>query len=445
LSRVSPLPRPLVLAIVVAGAACLAASRPGAAQGPGHWPAWRGPLGTGEAPGTNPPTTWSETQNVRWKVKLPGRGSSTPIIWGDRIFLQTAMPAVDAPAPAEVQGGFGARERPSTPHRFMVLCLDRKTGKTLWQKTAKEVIPNEGHHRDHGFASYSPVTDGKVVIVSFGSQGVYCFDLDGNLKWSKDLGRMRTRNGFGEGSSPALHGNTVVITWDHEGEDFIIALDRESGRELWRQVRDEPTTWATPLIVKHGDGMQVITPGTTRVRSYDLATGKVLWEHAGLTQNVIPSPVAAGGMVYLMSGFRGASLVAVKLGAQGDLTDTPSVVWRHARNTPYVPSPLLAGERLYFFSGNIGILSSFHAPTGKPLIEAQRLEALVGVYASPVAAAGRVYLVGRNGATVVLKDGDALEVLATNKLDERIDASPAVVGGELFLRGQEHLYCIAEK
>jgi outer membrane protein assembly factor BamB len=325
---------------------------------------------------------------------------------------------------------------------MLLLCMDRQTGKTLWERVATEQTPHEGHHQDHGYASHSPVTDGEVVLAYFGSRGLYCYSLSGELRWKKDLGRMQTRNGFGEGSSPALAGRTVVINWDHEGADFIVALDRDSGRELWRQPREEPTTWGTPLVVRHGDGHQVVTNGTQRVRSYDLATGKLLWEHAGLTPNSIPSPVERGGVVYLTAGFRGNALHAVRLGRTGDLTGTDAVLWSHGRNTPYVPSPLLSGHRLYFFSGNQAILTCFDVRTGKPLIDAERIAGLSGVYASPVAAAGRVYLVGRNGVTAVIKDADQLEIVATNRLDDPIDASPAAVGAHLYLRGREHLYCI---
>jgi outer membrane protein assembly factor BamB len=435
-----------------------------------HWPQWRGPEGTGVAPHGNPPTRWSETENVRWKVKIPGNGASTPIIWNDRVFIQTAIevetpasserpndavspaksgaaPPAPAPPPGEQpQGrrGGGFRSSPPTqPYQFVLLCLDRQSGKTLWKSVAREELPHEGHHKDHGYSSSSPVTDGEHVYAYFGSRGLYCFDLEGNLKWEKDLGKMQTRNAFGEGSSPALHKNTLVVTWDHEGDDFIVALDKRSGKELWRQARDEPTTWATPLIVELDGKAQVVTAATNRVRSYDLATGEVVWEADGLTTNAIPSPVTSKGIVYVMSGFRGAELMAIRLGSTGDVTGTDAVVWKHDKNTPYVPSPLLYGDRLYFFSGNTGILSCFNVQTGKPLMETQRIGALPGVYASPVGAAGKVYLLGREGSAVVIRDSDAFEVLAINQLEERFDASPAVAGNELFLRGHQFLYCIA--
>ena len=466
----------LTLVLLVAITTAARAAEPAGTQ---NWPQWRGPLGTGVAPSANPPTKWSESENVKWKVKLPGKGSSTPIIWGNQIFIQTAMPAGAAQAaraesgaanhavtPVLLQdqqpqrggqrgqrgpggggrGGFGGGAPPTDKYQFVLLCLDRQTGKTLWSKVAREEVPHEGHHRDHGFASFSPVTDGTLVFAHFGSRGLHCYDLQGNLKWQKDFGRMQTRNSFGEGSSPALHGDTVVVNWDHEGADFIVALDKTTGKELWRTPRDEATTWSTPLILEHDGKAQVIVNATRKVRSYDLKTGKQIWEVGGMTGNAIPTPVAADGMVYLTSGFRGAALLAIKLGREGDLTGTDAIAWNYSKGTPYVPTPLLYDNRLYLFSGNTGVMSCFDAASGKLLIDSQRVEDLErGVYASPVGAGGNVYLVGRDGATVVIKNADKYEVVSTNQLDDAIDASPAVVGNELYLRGAQHLYCIAGK
>jgi outer membrane protein assembly factor BamB len=454
---------------------CLMAARLAPAQ---DWPQWRGPNGSGAAsPDANPPTKWGETENVRWKVEIPGSGRSSPIVSGKYVFVETAIPvAKNAPAAAAPddgaarpavrlvqqerpqrgpgerapggRGGFGRGGPPPTEaYQFALLCLDRATGKTLWQKIAKQEVPHEGlGNRDSTYAPASPVADGKSVYAYFGSRGLHCYDYEGNLKWSKDLGRMQTKNSFGEGSSPALHGDTLVINWDHEGADFVVALDKNTGKELWRTPRDEQTSWATPIVVDHDGTAQVVTAASNKVRSYDLKTGKQIWEVGPLTANAIPSPVAGDGMVFATSGFRGAALFAIKPGGTGDLQGTPFVAWTHNKGTPYVPSPLLYEGRLYFFSGNNNVLTCLDAKTGKPVIDSQRVEDLQGnVYASPVGAGGKVYLVARGGATVVLKAADKLEVLATNQLDEQFDASPAVAGDELFLRGQRHLYCIAEK
>jgi outer membrane protein assembly factor BamB len=237
----------------------------------------------------------------------------------------------------------------------------------------------------------------------------------------------------------------VIVNWDHEGPGFIAAFDKETGNELWRTPRDEETSWSTPLVIEHGGKPQVVVAATHKVRSYDLADGKLLWECAGLTTNAIPSPVAGNGLVYATTGFRGSVMLAIRPEGSGDVTGTDYIAWTLKKGTPYVPSPLLYDDRLYFFASNNAILSCIDAKSGKPLYDSQRLEDMQGVYASPVGAAGRVYLVGRNGTTTVIKYGDKFEPLATNHLDDRFDASPALAGKELFLRGRESLYCIEEK
>ena len=406
---------------------------------------WRGPLGTGVAPDADPPLEWSEKKNVKWKVEIPGRGSSSPVIWGDRIFLLTAIPAGLAPDEQhKPRGGVN----PRIAHEFKVLAINRADGKVVWERVAKQETPHEASHQDNGtWASASAVTDGQHVIASFESRGIFCYDMNGTLVWQKDLGDKQMRNEFGEGSTPALHGNTLIVVWDHfvPGESFVVALDKRTGEERWRVKRDEIDTWATPAIVEEGGRTHVIVPGMNRLRSYDLATGAVLWETAGLTMNPIPSPVAGEGMVFATSGFRGNSLKAIRLaGAKGDITSTPNVVWTLDRDTPYVPSPLLYNGVLYILKTNNGLLSAFDAQSGKPHYQVQRLEKAPNVFASPVGAAGRVYIPGRDGTTVVLKHGPSFEILAENPLDDGFDASPAVVDRELYLRGYRFLYRISQ-
>jgi outer membrane protein assembly factor BamB len=306
-------------------------------------------------------------------------------------------------------------------------------------------VPHETTHGDASWASASPVTDGRHLIASFGSAGIFCYDLAGNLQWQVDLGDMRTRNGFGEGSSPAIHGDTVVVNWDHEGPSFIVALDKNSGEVKWRVERDEPTSWSTPVFAEVNGGTQVIVSATNKIRAYDLATGEVLWTCGGMTLNTIPSPIVDGQTVYASSGFRGNALLAIDLGAaKGDITDGKAVRWRFDRDTPYVPSMLLYGERLYFIKHNKGILSCFNTRSGEAVYGPERLDDLKGVYASPVGAGGHVYIVGRAGNTVVLRDGNSFDVVAVNQLDDRFDASPAIVGDTLYLRGHKHLYSIGK-
>jgi outer membrane protein assembly factor BamB len=421
--------------VAIAGAALLM-SRATAAAAPGDnfWPQWRGPASNGVSTTAQPPTEWSETKNVRWKIDIPGRGAGTPIAWGDRVYLSTAVPADPAAGPTGV-------------HKFVVMAINRKDGKVAWQHTAREEAPHERAHQEFGtMASPSLATDGQSLIASFESRGIFAYDMNGKLLWQQDLGDKRMRNQFGEGTSPALYKDRIFVVWDHQGESFIAALDRQSGKELWKVARQEIDSWATPLVVEAPGGAQVITGAMNKVRSYDAATGRLVWETGGLTMNPIPSPVTGDGLVILMSGFRGNSLKAIRYAdAKGDITGTPAVVWTLDRDTPYVPSPLLYDGTLYFLKGNTAILSAYDAKTGKPHYQASRIEGLTAqVFASPVGAAGRVYVVGQDGTAVVLKHGPALEVIATNKLDDKFDASPALVDTELYLRGYKKLYCISQ-
>jgi len=532
-----------------------------------NWPTWRGPAANGVAPGGNPPTEFSESKNVQWKTKVPGSGSSTPVIWGDQVFVITAEKTGkkvaaaaggesrergqgaerrqrpdgerpegrgrgeqgsrggDRPRPdgdrgsrggerprpdgersqrggqsgsgggsfnreefikrfdkngdgelndaerdamrdelrqqfgggrggersprsgrsSRGRGGFGGGSKPTEEYRYVLMSLDRNTGKENWRRVAATQVPHEGHHRDHGYASGSPVTDGEHIIVSFGSRGLYCYDMKGKLQWKKDFGDMRMRNSFGEGTSPALHGDTVVLLWDHEGDSALYALDKKTGKLKWKTDRNEASGWCTPVVTIHDGVTQVIVNGTRAVRSYQLSDGKLLWQCSGQTSNAIPSVVVDENFAYAMSGFRGAHLAAIKLGGSGDLTDSKSVSWTANRGTPYTPSPLLSNGRIWYLSGNNGVLSVRDTKSGKLLVEGERLDGVSGVYASPVSAGGRVYIAGRNGTVSVLKDSAKLEVLATNELDEKFDCSPAVVGNQIFLRGKENLYCIASK
>ena len=413
-----------------------------------NWHHWRGPYATGTAIDANPPTTWSETENVRWKVAIPGIGHAAPIIWEDKIFIQTAIEVKPEENKSEedespFSGFFGGNKGPM--YKFDLLAVNRNDGSILWQKTLRETQPHEGTHGDATYASNSPVTDGEHVYAYFGSRGLYCVDMMGNVKWEKDIGVMYKSNTFGEGSSPVLYDNTIVIQQDHERDSFITALDKRTGDVLWKVDRDERTTWSSPIVVEHNGKAHVVTTGTNRIRSYDLATGEILWEGNGLTRNSIPSPVAAGEFVYLMSGFRGNAFRGIHLGeATGDITDSNAIVWEYNRDTPYVPSPLLYKGIIYFLKSNSGILTAFNVETGVAYYGPQRLQGVSGVYASIVGASDRVYIAGRGGTVNVIQHGPEFKVLAENKLDDSFNASPAIVGSELYLRGGQHLYCIAE-
>ncbi len=409
-----------------------------------YWGQWRGPAMTGVSRTATPPVEWSETKNVKWKVEIPGRGSASPVVWGDRLYLLTAVPVgITGPAQHEPRGALPQRG----VHQYKVLAIDRKTGKTVWERVAQEQEPHEASHQDNGtWASSSAITDGTHVFAYFESRGLYAYDMNGTLIWQADFGDKKMRNQFGEGSTPVLAGNTLVVVWDHlDQPSYVIALDKNTGKQLWRVDHPEMDTWATPLVVSHEGRQQVIVNAMNRVRSYDLATGKLVWEGPGTTMNVIPSPVFGHGMVYIMSGFRGNNLKAIKLAeAKGDISTTGAIAWQLDRDTPYVPSPLLYDNILYFLKTNNGLLSAYDAVTGKPHYMVQRLPKAQEVFASPVGADGRVYISGRDGVTLVLKHGPAYQLLAENILDESFDASPALVDREIFLRGSRYLYCISE-
>ena len=412
-----------------------------------HWPQWRGPFFNGVARGSAP-TEWNETKNIKWKMPIAGRGFSTPVVWGNRIFLTTAVPTgkVEKSAGASQNsvggGGFGSGEE----QKLIVICLDRKTGKTLWERVAKTAVPHEGFHRQYGsFASNSPATDGKFVYASFGSRGVYCYDLDGKLIWEKDLGvKMQMRLQFGEGSAPLLAGDQLILNYDHDAGSFIVALDKRTGKELWRTKREEVSAWSMPLMIEHKGRKQIVVSGSGKVRAYAPEDGKVIWECAGLGVNVIPAPVAQGDLVYAMSGFRDPKLMAIRLGKEGDLTNSDAVVWSQTRGMSYTPSPVLHDNKIYTLTDN-GMLSCFDAMTGKPFYQQQRLPQTENFKASPIAADGKLYLASESGATYVIKMGEKFEVLATNMLaDQFFVSSPIVVEGELFLRSKDQLFCISE-
>jgi outer membrane protein assembly factor BamB len=417
-----------------------------------YWPNWRGPLLNGVSPHGDPPVEFGEDRNVRFKVEVPGRGLSSPVVWGDRVFVMSAE-SVDPEAYEQAQRDAAAkRENNQWPpdvspvkQRFLVMAYARKDGKLLWKREATTHVPHEAHYVDSGWSAASPVTDGKRVIVHFGSNGTFAYDMDGKPLWQIDLGDQKTRNAFGEGSSPALHGDTLVINWDHEGDSFIVALNVKDGKERWRVERpDEVTSWATPLIVEHGGRAQVVVPATGRSRGYDLKTGREIWSLSGMTVNTIPTPVHRDGVVYLASGYRGTILQAVSLAqAQGQLEESEAVVWTHERDTPYVPSLLLYDDTVYFLKHFKNILSVLDATTGEPRRDLMRLESLGNVWASPVGAAGRIYLFDRDGKALVLKHGPELEVLAESELDGVIDATPAIAGDEMYVRTRTHLYCLA--
>lgn len=410
-----------------------------------NWHHWRGPYVNGSAaPSAKPPLEWSESENLRWKTPIAGKGSSTPVITGDNIFVLSSVDT-GKPGKSDVPDDPShdvRTEPPKTIHQFIIHCLEKETGKPRWQKVVKEAVPHEGHHDTHSYAGGSPATDGKHVWFSFGSQGTYCFDLDGNEIWSRDLGILRTRLGWGEAVTPVLDGNRLFLNWDQETNSKLICLDAKTGKTLYEVPRDEKTTWNTPLVTHAAGRSQVIVNGANRIRSYDTQNGKLLWECGGMTTNPIPSPVADDKFAYVMSGFKGSGGVAVPLDATGDVTGTNKVLWAINRGTPYVPSPVLTEGRLVYTQQNNALLTILDAKTGSPLVDRERLPKARSYYASPIAADGRIYFVDRNGTATVIANSPSFEVLATNTLNDTFDASPIALGNRLYLRGEKHLYCL---
>jgi outer membrane protein assembly factor BamB len=399
-----------------------------------HWAYWRGPSASGMAVG-DAPLRWSDTEGIRWKVAVPGTGYSSPVLWGDRVFLTTAVPTADV-------GATGARGR-LVEHRFVVLCYDRKTGKLLWERVARVETPHESHHATYGsFASNSPITDGTHVYAFFGSRGLYAYTMDGRLVWQKDVGRLTMYMTFGEGAWTWLEGDALLVVVDHEGDSFLAALDKHTGRERWRVPRQGNTNWSGPFVTTVNGRKQVIVSATREVVGYDLETGKRIWWARGLGQNTIPQPVAAGGLVFAMSGFRNPNLMAIRLGREGDLTDTDAVVWQNQRGNSYTASPVLHDGILYVLTDS-GMLSAFDAQTGKPHYQQQRLPKPYQFKASPVGANGKLYLASETGDVIVIRMGPAFEVLATNTLDgQTFIATPAIADGEIYLRGKDTLFAI---
>lgn len=413
-----------------------------------QWPAWRGPMATGEAPRAQPPTTWSESDHVRWKTPLPGKGHGSPIVWGNQVYVTTAIPAGAELAPRMTRSPGSHDNIPVTRRQqYTALAIDRDSGQILWQRTLREALPHDGGgHYTGSLASASPVTDGHRLYVSFGSEGIYALEKDGTLAWERDLGEMYPVHGHGEGSSPALWKELLFVNWDHEQDSFLVALDTKTGEERWRVARDEITSWGSPIVIEHHGQPQLIVNGTRRIRAYNPSTGDLLWECGGLSTNVVASPVAGDGFLFAGSSYDTKAFLAIRLdGARGDLTGTDHIVWSRNRATPYVPSPLLAGGTLFFLHHYQGVLIGVDPRTGVDRPGAFRLPGISDVYASPVSADGKLFVTDRDGTTVVYQLGDRPKFLAENRLDDQFSASAALSGRQFFLRGERWLFCLEER
>ena len=415
------------------------------------WHQWRGPENNGVSRTAKPPLEWSESSNLRWKAEIQGNGTGTPIVWGDKVFVTTAINTGEVdpslPKPEDQPERVFGIKHPNTTYEMIVLCYDRNSGELLWRDVATRKVPHEGHHKDASFASASPFCDGARFYCWFGSAGLFAYSLDGKKLWERDLGPAKVGASLGEGSSPVVHEGKLILVRDHSGQSTIECLDAKTGNTLWKRDRDEGNAWATPAIVEHKGVTQVITTATNAVRSYNLENGEVIWSATGLTNNSTPCPIvdidAEGGpVVYCMTGYQGHALLAIPISGTGDVTD--QIRWKADRGTPYVPSPILYEGQLYFTQSNQGILTSLEAKDGREIIGRTRVPDLGDIYASPVGAAGRIYFVGRKGTTVVIELGHEFKVLATNQLDDNFHASPALAGKQLFLRGMRYLYCLED-
>ena len=416
----------------------------------GNWPQWRGPDGSGISNEKNLPSEWSPTKNIKWKTPIDGRAHSSPIVWGNKVFLTTAVEGPEVPGANAVKhvvegdkeflhpDSVGANRK----HTFKVICLDRDSGKILWQSTAWEGTPYDNRHRKSSYAASTPATDGKLVYAYFGTEGLYAYDFKGNLAWKAQLGNIATV-GMGTGTSPILFDNVVIVQCDEDNgvASFIVALDKKTGKEVWKTPRKVQVSWSTPLLVRTAKRAELIASGTESVIAYDPATGKELWQHKGVESNAIPSPVANNEMVYLVAGFPAKIAMAIRLGQTGDLTGTPNVPWKYSKGTAYVPSPILYGEYLYLTTDR-GILTCIDARTGEVKYEGGRIPIPATFTASPVAFEGKILMTSEDGDTFIVKSGPKHEILGTNSIGEPVYASPAIADGRIFIRGEKNLYCI---
>lgn len=436
--------RSLFVLCLLAAAAATPATEPQRDAADGEWRQWRGPSNTGMAIG-DAPLNWDDKTHIAWQVPIPGRGFSSPVIAGNRIFLTTAIPTQDlAQASASGGRGPGGGAGAGIEHRFVVMALDRATGKTLWERTATTAAPHEGYHRTYGsFASNSPITDGRRLFASFGSRGLYAYDVNGQELWRKDFGvQMKMRLQFGEGSAIVLSGNRILALYDHSGDSFLAALDADTGKEIWSAPRVARSNWSTPLVVEHGGRRQIVVSASEKVVGYDFDTGKEIWHATGLGENTIPQPVQHGDMVIVMSGYRNPNLLAIKLGRTGDLTGTDAVVWTTNRGLSYTATPVLHDGRLYVLT-DTAQLSCFNATTGEPFYQQVRFDKPYNIKASPVGANGKLYVSTEEGDVVVVRLGEKFDVLATNTLtDQSFISTPAIVDGNIFLRSRTHLFRI---
>jgi outer membrane protein assembly factor BamB len=434
--------------------ATLPVAAPAARAASSDWPGFRGPGARGVSDDARLPVRWSATENVAWKAEVPGRGWSSPVVWGSKVFLTSVVS--DAPLEEPKKGLYFGGDRPEVPtakQTWVVLAYDLGTGRELWRREALRRAPATGLHVKNTYASETPVTDGERLYAYFGNAGLYCLDLEGRPLWSTNWPAVKTRYGWGSAASPVLHQDRLYLVNDNEEASFAVCLDAKTGRQLWRVERDEPSNWATPFVWQHARGSELITPGRTRVRSYDL-DGKPRWELGGMSSIVIPTPFSEFGLLYVCSGYVGDKLrpvYAIRPGARGDIslkageTNNTFVAWSQPAAAPYNPSPLVYGDYFYVLF-DFGFLSCHDARTGRLVYEKQRIqpEAAAGFTASPWGARGKVFALSEDGDTFVFEAGPAYARVGKNSLGEMCMATPALAGDRLLIRTLGRLVCIRE-
>jgi outer membrane protein assembly factor BamB len=440
---------PFAIALVLALAAASGSTSP---LSDGNWAQWRGPDGLGVSSSTAFPDEWSPEKNVAWKTPVEGRGHSSPIVWGDRLFLTTSIEGKRAPDGHKAIDHLGYDLKPGYLHpdsvgadheyALKVLAFDAKTGRKLWDRTVYDGVMYDNRHRKNTYASSTMVTDGRAVFAFFESGGLYAFDFDGNLLWKKSVGGIG-KGGMGPGTSPVLFEDLIILQCDQEmgSGSFIVGLRSKDGSEVWRQERTTRRSWATPLIVRTPARVEMVTSGAEMAVSYDPRTGQELWRANGTQSHPIPSAVAGHGLVFLTAGSQAKRALAIRLGGAGNLADSPSIVWRYTKGTAYVPSPILVGRYLYLMTDS-GIMTCLDALTGAVVYEGGRPPVPATFTASLVSFGDRLLATSEEGDTFVIKAGPAHEIVRTNPIGESVFASLALAGDTIYIRGAQHLFAI---
>jgi outer membrane protein assembly factor BamB len=428
-----------------------------AAAQAGDWPQFRGPAASGVGDGAKPPVHWDAAKhtNILWTAEVPGLAVSSPIVWGDQIFVTTAISS--DPKQTFRTGLYGDTDSVNdrTPHQWKVMAFDRKTGKLLWDQTACQGVPKTKRHPKSSQASPSPATNGKVVVAYFGSEGLYAYSTAGKLLWKKDLGIQNAGwffdpdSEWGAGSSPVIYKDTVILQCDRQKDSFIAAFDLKDGSERWRTARAEIPSWGTPTIVLGKDHTEVVTNAPKAIRGYDADTGKQLWSLGPNSEITCTTPVTGDGLIFVTAGYAPLRpIYAIKVGSHGDLTlkdgkeSSDAIAWSKQRGGVYLPSPIVYGEHLYLVNNN-GVLTVYEAKTGTQVYQ-HRVGEGGSFVASPVAAAGHLYVSSEEGDVYVVKTGAQYELLAKNAMGEPILATPALAGDLLIVRGARHLFAVAE-